>query len=515
MRQQLSLFIFAFALGLFVISCGGKKVDGDSLSRIPASENAVFSVNWSQLLEKAGPEQLLALVEKAGAGLKEEEKDAQILKELIQDPASKGLDVKKSAYGYLSLDGEEPVGTLMLPIADAKKFEEFLGASKTLATEKKEGYTLINEKDAKGDKDVVVGFDGAFLVFCWGEGDLPTRLTSFFGSKPEKSMADNADLKSLLSQGNDMNLWVNSTGLHGIAKKDPSNDRVLAALPFLGLDAKKLDDNNIGMSINFEKGKMVMNAKGNFNEKLEKEFGKLFAKGVSKDFRQFIPKTDYIGAVALSLSTEELYNYLNSRGLTAMGDAQMRATGLKTKEILGSLTGNVVVASYENKGSNFRELPSLTIVELKDQAIIDKLMQLAKKNGLPLTKKDNRIYSEKMPEAGTLLLKDNFAIFSNSTALLEQVEKGLASGDQLESAKFKKLSEGWMVVDFRDFQQYANFSDAQRNPFGSSQKDKDDFKSMLKSGSLILKGSEMEYVMETKDEKTNILKQMIEKEANK
>ncbi|WCL81186.1 DUF4836 family protein [Saprospira sp. CCB-QB6] len=509
MRQQLSLFIFAFALGLFVISCGGKKVDGDSLSRIPASENAVFSVNWSQLLEKAGPEQLLASVEKAGAKSKQE--DVQILKELILDPASKGLDVKKSAYGYLSLEGEEPMGTVMLPIADAKKFEEFLGASKTLATEKKEGYTLINEKDAKGDKDVVVGFDGAFLVVCWGEGDLSTRLANFFGSKPEKSMADNADLKSLLSQGNDVNFWVNSTGLYNIAKKDPSNQQTVMGLSFLGLDAKKLDDNNIGMSMNFEKGKMVMNAKGNFNEKLEKEFGKLFAKGVSKDFRQFIPKTDYIGAVALSLNTEELYNYLDGRGLTAMADMQMKAMGLNTKEILGSLTGNVVIASYENKGSNFRELPTLTIVELKDQAIIDKLVRLSKKNGLVLTKKGNRIYSERVPEAGTLLLKDNFAIFSNSTALLEQVEKVLASGDQLESAKFKKLSEGCIVVDFTDFQQYMNFINAQRSPFGSSQNDTE----LLKGARVSVKGSNMEYVMQAKDEKTNILKQMMEKEANK
>lgn len=510
MRQQLSLFIFAFALGLFVISCGGKKVDGDSLSRIPASENAVFSVNWSQLLEKAGPEQLLASVEKAGTGAKSKEEDAQILKELILDPASKGLDVKKSAYGYLSLEGEEPMGTVMLPIGDGKKFEEFLGASKTLATEKKEGYTLINKKDAEGDKDVIVGFDGAFLVVCWGEGDLSTRLANFFESKPEKSMADNTDLKSLLSQGNDINLWVNSTGLYNIAKKDPSNQQAVMGLSFLGLDAKKLDDNNIGMSMNFKKGKMVMNAKGNFNEKLEKEFGKLFAKGVSKDFRQFIPKTDYIGAVALSLNTEELYNYLEGRGLSAMADMQMAKMGLNTKEILGGLTGNMVVVSYENKGSNFRELPSLTVVELKDQTIIDKLMQLAKKNGLPLTKKDNRIYSEKMPEAGTLLLKDNFAIFSNSTALLEQVEKGLASGDQLESAKFKKLSEGWMTVDFTDFQQYANFMNAQRNPFGSSQNDTE----LLKNASISAKGSTIEYVMQAKDEKTNILKQLIEQEAN-
>lgn len=505
MKQSLSLFILAFTLGFFVISCGGGKVDQDSLSRIPASENAVFSVNWKQLLDKAGPDQLLASIEESKA------ESAQILKELIQDPASKGLDVKKRAYGYLSLDGEDPMGTVvMLPIANAKKFEEFLGASKTLLTEKKEGYTLINEKNAEGDKEVAVGFDGAFLVVCWGEGDLSTRLANFFGKKTEKSMANNADLKSLLSKGNDLNLWVNSTGLYDMAKKDPSNQQAVMGLAFVGLDSKKLDDNNIDMNMNFENGKMVMNAKGNFNEKLEKEFGKLFAKGVSKDFRQFIPKTDYIGAVALSLDTEELYNYLEGRGLSAMADMQMAKMGLNTKEILGGLTGNIVVASYENKGSNFRELPSLTIVELKDQAIIDKLMQLAKKNGLPLTKKDNRIYSENMPEAGTLLLKDNFAIFSNSTALLEQVEKGLASGDQLESAKFKKLSEGWMAVDFRDFQQYANFMNAQRNPFGSSQNDTE----LLKSASISAKGSNIESVMQTKGQKTNILKQLMEQEAN-
>ncbi|EJF55020.1 hypothetical protein SapgrDRAFT_3380 [Saprospira grandis DSM 2844] len=508
MKQSLSLFILAFSLGFFVISCGGGKVDQDSLSRIPASENAVFSVNWKQLLDKAGPDQLLASIEKSKA--ESEEEDAQILKELIQDPASKGLDVKKSAYGYLSLDGEDPMGTLMLPIANAKKFEEFVAASKTLSTEKKESYTILNSTKSKAGKEVAVGFDGAFLVVCWGEGDLSTRLTNFFGSKPEKSMANNADLKSLLSKGNDINLWVNSTGLYDIAKKDPSNQQTVMGLAFVGLDSKKLDDNNLALSMNFENGKMVMNAKGNFNEKLEKEFGKLFAKGVSKDFRQFIPKTDYIGALALSLNTEELYNYLEGRGLSAMADMQMAKMGLNTKEMLDGLTGNMVVASYENKGSNFRELPSLTIVELKDQAIIDKLMQLAKKNGLPLTKKDNRIYSENMPEAGTLLLKDNFAIFSNSTALLEQVEKGLASGDQLESAKFKKLSEGWMAVDFRDFQQYANFMNAQRNPFGSSQNDTE----LLKSATISAKGSDIEYVMQTKDEKTNILKQLMEKKAN-
>lgn len=512
MRQSLSLFILAFTLGFFVISCGGGKVDQDSLSRIPASEKMVFSVNWKQLLDKAGPKGFIEALNKASA--EEVLKDAKTIEELFLDPASKGLDDKKSAYGYLNIDEMSSTGLLMFPLADLQKFKDFVAATKTLSSQEKEGYTLLTEKGVHGD-ELLMGFNDAFLVVCWSEGDdLNALINNFFTTKPEKSMADNADLKSLLAKGNDLNLWLNSTGFYDDFKKDPSNQQLVMGLAFAGLDSKKLDDNNLALSMNFEKGKVVASAKGNFNEKMQKEFGDLFGKGVGNDFRQFIPKMDYIGSLALSLDTDGLYKYLESRGLSAMADMQMAKMGMKSKAILDGLTGNIVVASYENKGSNFRELPSLTIVELKDQAIIDKLMQLAKKNGLPLTKKDNRIFSEKMPEAGTLLLKDNFAIFSNSTALLDQVDKGLAAGDQLEKANYKKISEGWMAFDLKDYGQYNSFMEAQRNPFGGSTKKKEDFSALVKNLSFSAKGSDIEYVMQSKDQKTNVLKQMVDQKAN-
>ncbi|WBM74339.1 DUF4836 family protein [Saprospira grandis] len=493
MKQQLSLIFLAFTLGIFVISCGGRKLQQDSLARISASEKVVFSLNWQALMSKLDEDFLM----KAGKG---KSKTEEFIKTLRTKPERIGFAKGQTAYGYISLPEGQQLWTLIIPLAKVEKLKAYIEGSDRFSLKKKEGYHLLESSEPL---NYAVGFDEDHLVLSWGAlSKLNAHLKQFFEQKPANSMADNASLKKLFSKGDDVKVWLSSKGVYESWQDSPSMQEDLMILGLLGVTSEEFADNSLGISLNFDQGQLAAQLGGDYSEKLEQLFGPVFNEGIGEGFRNFIPAKDYAGGIALSTDSEQLSEYLAARELRPLIDEFLAGTSISGANLLEAMTGNVAWLSYEIEEAFVDKLPSsLLIIEFKDKAHLDKLVDQLATNNFSVERDQHFIKAQYSWFLDVMLIQhDNYLIITNYFFLGTAINEGLSKSELLPKKQYEKLTQGAFALDIVNVKPYMDIFKANNSSALSK---------AIERISFSAQGRQMELLLLAKDKKTNALEQLI------
>ena len=142
-------------------------------------------------------------------------------------------------------------------------FSSLIGKT-NLETQSGEGYQKAANDKFQGmvawnDQIAVIGMPGNREV------DVEDRLTEFFNTTEETSLASNKDLQKAMSSNDDISNWITTDA---IAK----NPQAGFALSMIQVPATALEGNTIHSKVNFENGAIVGQSNAFFNKDLGVKF---------------------------------------------------------------------------------------------------------------------------------------------------------------------------------------------------------------------------------------------------
>ena len=510
----------AFWAAIVLASCGGSSV----YDMTPSDAQFIVKVDAKSLLEKTFAEET-----KDAKVVLDELKDAcdefesnelsNIIKAVIDDPRSSGLNFNEPIVvsGTADLDDEEFDVFVALPIADSKKFKELIEAfyeeSKEVAensyySSEPNRFTL--EKDIEGyylgdgilDQDVCLGLTKDAAVFYFSsEGlgeeqkDGKSALNELFAQKNGCEAAGIMEFKKLDS---DFAVWFNGEEFAGTVIKE--YEYALSGLyDDLSFISELYENFYCVLSLNFEKGKTVLEYTYGGSKELAKISDKYYASPSDKYFK-YMPKNSFaIANLGMSsklfvdvwdelMAQEELAPVLESVGSEYGVDENF------LKGLPGTITAAVAVSA--------EEVPSFAVVAECDKKVFELLERFIEDFGLEKDG-DAYMYEDYSGNEYYLTYVDGAILFMDSSVW--NVSKGKALKENYKSASTSSLiAKGGMVVDFSVIpEEYLEEIAYEMDMEGS------DLLDWVSSIDVTCDKSLVRMVWNTNDKKSNILQNLI------
>ena len=455
----------AFWSAVFLASCGGSSV----YDMTPSDAQFVVKVDARSLLEKTFAEETgdvkVVLNELKNACDEFESKElTNIVKAVIDDPRSSGVNFSEPIVisGTADLDDEEFDVYVALPLADSKKFKEVVEAfyeeSKEIAENSyycSEPKRFTLDKDIEGyylgdgvlDEDVCLGLTkNAAVFYLSSEGlgenlkDGKSALNDLFA---QKNGCEASGIKEFKELDKDFAVWFNGEEFVRTMMKEykyalGSYYKDLSAISDL------YENFYYVLSLNFEKGKTVLECTYGGSKELAKIGEKYYASPSDKYFK-YMPKNSFaIANLGLSsklfvdtwgelMEQEELAPVLESVGSEYGVDENF------LKGLPGTITAAVAVSSEE-------EVPAFAVVAECDKKVFELLERFVEDLGF---EEDGSayVYEDYSGNEYYLAYVDGAILFMDSSVW--NASKGKALKENYKSASTSSvIAKGGMVVDF-------------------------------------------------------------------
>lgn len=272
------LYFFCIALvALMLASCGGK----DYREMLPADSFVIVSINPESLSRKAQVGDFTQSVyykmaEQALADAPEEER-GRILS-LLAHPSETGLDVGSDVFMFVTMEnasqtGNPTVGGLF-KVGDRKKLDSFLGW-----LSQKSGFTSFEEDgitflaNTQGADMPVVAYDETALLVYTAPVDndqAKAAAKKLFAQKKTESLMGNSQLAQAIERPSDMKFVMDYGSVMAVAGEQIGTAG-LSGFEFL-------NKMSMAMPVDFEKGKIVAEARILFSDKeAEKQYMEMVA----------------------------------------------------------------------------------------------------------------------------------------------------------------------------------------------------------------------------------------------
>lgn len=374
------LYFFCIALvALMLASCGGK----DYREMLPADSFVIVSINPESLSRKAQVGDFTQSVyykmaEQALADAPEEER-GRILS-LLAHPSETGLDVGSDVFMFVTMEnasqtGNPTVGGLF-KVGDRKKLDSFLGW-----LSQKSGFTSFEEDgitflaNTQGADMPVVAYDETALLVYTAPVDndqAKAAAKKLFAQKKTESLMGNSQLAQAIERPSDMKFVMDYGSVMAVAGEQIGTAG-LSGFEFL-------NKMSMAMPVDFEKGKIVAEARILFSDK-----------EAEKQYMEMAP-----GQYALSPDANTtIYFGLNDNTFyaTTDSDALVFLTGAQTSAYEAEV-GKLFRGSY---GTMFVDFPavrslieSLIAQNRLDQSAAASLMALSLFDTLEITGRTER-----------------------------------------------------------------------------------------------------------------------------
>lgn len=261
-------------LAISITACSKKK------SGIPVPKDAavVFHIDGASLNSKLSWDEVKKSDWFKNAIEMVEEED-EMAKKLLNDPEESGIDIKSSAYIFMTPRGRGGYAGIVVSLKDEKKFETLIQkAGGGSEVKKTDGMSVI-----LNDDDNVITWKGNKMVFIadnpeinsgsgfmnddreeynFGTDSLLYFAKEIHGLSGKKSLGSNSKFASLMDEKGDMHFWVNSAALSGSMLSGP------LSLTNVG----KLFEDNIGTgTLSFDNGKITMRGKQYYGKELDRK----------------------------------------------------------------------------------------------------------------------------------------------------------------------------------------------------------------------------------------------------
>ncbi|MFZ4059172.1 MAG: DUF4836 family protein [Ferruginibacter sp.] len=348
LHRKLSYFLFAAAL-FTLASCSNSNDQG---KLIPKDAALVVHVDGKSLSAKLPWDSIKQnpLVQQASG----DTTLPPIVKQLLDNPENSGIDTKAdllffaqkdSLGGYIAFEGT---------VKDATKFIAFNKQLNANAKEiQKDGITLLNI-----DK-VTVGWKSEKFVYVvdapqLGQMDelsrrmmnndidvsstktrnLESTVASIFALKGETSLEEDKKFTTLMKESGDVHFWMNTEALN-------KGSVGSSALAMLNLD-KLYKGNFTTATVNFENGKVLMNAKTYAGEELTKLYKKYSGGKVNEDMLKRIPGKDAVALFALNFKPEGIQELIKLTNLDGLLNIGLATLGFSIEDFVKANKGDIV-----------------------------------------------------------------------------------------------------------------------------------------------------------------------------
>lgn len=437
------LYFFCMALvALMLASCGGK----DYREMLPADSFVIVSINPESLSRKAQVGDFTQSVyykmaEQALADAPEEER-GRILS-LLAHPSETGLDVGSDVFMFVTMEnasqtGNPTVGGLF-KVSDRKKLDGFLGwiAEKGgLVSVEEDGIVFLT---GGSERDPMVAYDeNALLVYDTSAGADETKAAAkkLFAQKKTESLMGNSQLAQAIERPSDMKFVMDYGPVMAVAGEQIGTAG-LSGFEFL-------NKMSMAMPVDFEKGKIVAEARILFSDKeAEKQYMEMVAaqRKMDGDFLKMLP-AENVATLAGSMDGTRTYEMLQKIPMYSM----VFAMAPQVKPIMEAIDGDIAL-SFHGMTDNGR-MPELSLIaELKDPAIMETIKGMIP---VPMQEMAPGQYALS-PDTNTTIyfgLNDNTFYATTDSDALVFLTGAQTSAYEDKVGKLFRGSYGTMFVDF-------------------------------------------------------------------
>ncbi|HEX6180045.1 MAG TPA: DUF4836 family protein [Chitinophagaceae bacterium] len=410
----------ALALTVLLYSCSS--ADKNALP-VPKDAAFVLHLNAKSLSSKLTWEEL-----KQTNWFREGHASANdsFVKQLLQNPETSGIDTKDEIVFFVKRANEsEGYAVVSGRIKDAAAFEAF---NKQIAVKSEGNTTASKEGDVTSmqvNKKALASWSGDKFLYVidmntpkvnWGEkmgdsvildssgnvipnpnledmstvtpADLKGYAARLFKMSGDSLLVSDSRYTNLLKKDADMHLWSSAEHAYG------------GSLPFGMLSMLKLDNyfkNSVTTAtLNFENGKIVLDAKSFSNEQMTALMKKHQGKDINTNLLQRIPSDTVLGVLIMNYPPEGLKEFLKLGGLDGMTNSFLAEVGLTLDDFISANKGDLMFA-VTNFGWKERVVelgegmepyrttsPDVQVVfanSIGNKASFDKLVEVGKKFG--------------------------------------------------------------------------------------------------------------------------------------
>lgn len=405
MKNRFLLLLSLFAVFIFTACNKGGKTG----LLVPKDAGLVLHVDLSSLSSKLSWKEIQQTAWYAEA---QKKADDSLAKKLLADPASSGVDTEGGIVMFMKRTGNSGYIAVEGKLKDAGKFKKtILEGGKNDVQIQKDGdfnfATMSNNGDATlyfNDKMFVFvadASDGKAVIPNQSMPQLPSASQKYqldslkyfakniFNLKGKDLLDSDERFADLISDKADMHYWVNTGNLYGGLLGGP------LAMMKIG---DVLQGNVSTGKANFENGKIVVDSKQFYGEKLAELFKKYSGKNVSNEILAKLPEQNVLAVFAMNYNPEGIKEFLKLLGVDGMANAAMAQFGYSIDEFVKANAGELAFAltdfSITKKPATMaldngeiinydEEKPDMKFVfgtSVKDKAAFQKLIDLIGKN---------------------------------------------------------------------------------------------------------------------------------------
>jgi len=276
------------------------------------------------------------------------------VKKALDNPDNSGIDTKSDLAFFMQQDSLGGIVGITGTIKDAEKFKLFCidvteGGSQT----DKDGISFISRSP------MCVGWNKERFLFIINSTefdqqrymhqpdatpksrDLLVACKNIFDVTESNSLGDNEKFTALVKKTGDLHFWMNSEELY----KNGLNNPALAML--------KLDNLYKGSftaaAVNFENGKIVMDAKSYAGKEMTELYKKYGGKNIDEDMIKRIPSKDVAALFAMSFKPEGIKEFLKLLGVEGYANMGLAFVGFSMDDFIKANKGDVLFALTDFK----------------------------------------------------------------------------------------------------------------------------------------------------------------------
>jgi hypothetical protein len=311
MKKLVKISALVLAIAALFTSC--KKEKSELLNLIPKETTAFFMVDLPSLSEKIKfdeIEQSKTYQKLMPMAMEEDEAMGQILKKMIEEEGTTGINPKEKMYGfYMKSEKGEDIVSIIFSLEDKEAFKGFMTNFLNESEAPFESGQGANYEFMHIDEEVMAAFDETrlmwFITEQFNQEEAVAILDEFFAQKTPNSISSVSDFQDFMKDAQDISIWVSTDQLGKLANMfNVFQDQ-------LGFDA---EGNYLHMYGNFGEDEITISSKivpnKELKAKMEKEL--FFKDGIDKKSMEMIDAEKAYALFSMALEPEKIITFLES-----------------------------------------------------------------------------------------------------------------------------------------------------------------------------------------------------------
>ncbi|WP_462251025.1 DUF4836 family protein [Ferruginibacter sp.] len=275
----------------------------------------------------------------------------------LDNPDNSGIDTKTDLLFFLQKDTIGGIGAFTGTIKDAEKFKLFtLDVTKGGVQSERDGVNYVSKYP------VCVGWNKERFVYLVDapqmnmqsamskdsngmykekSRDIGSACKIVFDLKEDNSLAKNEKFTELVKKTGDIHFWMNSEELY----------KGTASMPAMAmLNISKLYEGSFtAATVNFENGKILMDAKSYAGKEMTDLYKKYGGKNIDEDMIKRLPSKDVAAVFAMSFKPEGIKEFLKLLGVEAYANMGLAFAGFSMDDFIKANKGDVLIALTDLK----------------------------------------------------------------------------------------------------------------------------------------------------------------------